>query len=363
MSNPNGVFRDLDALVAHFRATIKPKKPILIYAYNGVGKTRLSMAFKDAGRIEEDRDTLYFNAFTEDLFTWDNDLDNDEERYLRINRDSRFFDGLQGLEMENRIRPLLHRYVDFDFIIDYEKWTVVFNREILVEGITKTISHIKVSRGEENIFVWCFFMAIAQLAVDRQGTYNWVKHIYVDDPISSLDENNAIAVACDLAQLLNGIEKEDGITAVISTHHSLFFNVMYYELKKPRCYFLHANGNRGYALLDTRETPFFHHVAMLSELQQVANSGKIYTYHFNALRSILEKTARFFGLSRFASCIHGVDDEVLFSRAVNLLSHGKYSLYEPKEMGEDNKQLFRRILNAFLDKYQFQLPELIIEEV
>ena len=43
---------------------------ILIFAYNGTGKTRLSMAFKEAGKKDGvERDTLYFNAFTEDLFT------------------------------------------------------------------------------------------------------------------------------------------------------------------------------------------------------------------------------------------------------------------------------------------------------
>ena len=60
------------------------KDYILIYAYNGTGKTRLSMAFKDKGKKggEDNRDTLYFNAFTEDLFYWDNDLENDTERFL-----------------------------------------------------------------------------------------------------------------------------------------------------------------------------------------------------------------------------------------------------------------------------------------
>lgn len=48
---------------------------VLLYAYNGTGKTRLSMEFKAAGKRKKgiSRDTLYFNAFTEDLFTWDND--------------------------------------------------------------------------------------------------------------------------------------------------------------------------------------------------------------------------------------------------------------------------------------------------
>jgi hypothetical protein len=57
------------------------------------------------------------------------------------------------------------------------------------------------------------------------------------------------------------------------------------------------------------------------------------------LRSILEKTAIFFGHDDFSTCIHGVEDEVLYARALNLLSHGKYAIYEPREMVEDTKQL------------------------
>ncbi|MFN8288037.1 MAG: hypothetical protein U0V74_14875, partial [Chitinophagales bacterium] len=118
-----------------------------------------------------------------------------------------------------------------------------------------------------------------------------------------------------------------------------------------------------YTLRKTNDTPYFHHVSTLSELKQVSESGDIKTYHFNMLRSILEKTASFFGFDRFGKCIHGVDDEVLFERALNLLSHGKYSVYEPEEMNQDNKDLFKKILAGFLDKYQFDLPVLLTQVV
>lgn len=130
----------------------------------------------------------------------------------------------------------------------------------------------------------------------------------------------------------------------------------------PKKYFLHKNDDEGYKLQTTDDTPFFHHVALLCELKQVMESGKVSTYHFNMLRSILEKTATFFGHDDFSKCINGVEDEVIFSRALNLLSHGKYSIYEPVEMGNDNKELFSKILQAFLDKHQFYLPEILIEE-
>ena len=117
-----------------------------------------------------------------------------------------------------------------------------------------------------------------------------------------------------------------------------------------------------YKLKDIKDTPFFHHIVLFAELKKAIDSDKLYTYHFNMLRSILEKTSTFFGYDDFSKCIHGVEDEVLYSRALNLLSHGKYSIYEPVEMGDDNKVLFIKILRAFLDKYQFDLPILLIEE-
>lgn len=361
-------FANLDELVAQLRADLESKKFALLFAYNATGKTRLSMAFKDAGKQGDERDTLYFNAFTEDLFTWDNDLEGDSERVLKINAASRFFSGVEELEMENRIRPFLHRYGDFDFSIDYEQWAITFSREIQIETDdgpkSETIDNIKVSRGEENIFVWCFFLAIVQLTVDGAEAYNWVKYIFIDDPISSLDDNKAIAVASDLAQLL--MLDTDRIKTVITSHHSLFFNVMCNGLKrlKHKKYFLHkGSGTHTYILRTTSDTPFFHHVAILSELQQAANSGQLYTYHFNMLRSILEKTATFFGFQNFSACIEGMNDEVLYSRALNLLSHGKYSIYEPREMVDDTKELFKLILTAFLDRYRFDLPELITEDI
>jgi AAA domain len=392
-------YKTLRNLVTRIRDDLNDHDFVLLFAYNGTGKTRLSMAFKDAGKkkyksnlvtkggslmvtksgdviITEQTmgDTLYFNAFTEDLFSWDNDLQGDAQRHLCINSESAFFKGLEGLDLEGKIGSFLERYADFDFKIDYENWKVIFSRG--------DEQNIKVSRGEQNIFIWCIFLAICELAIDNEEQdqpYSWVKNIYIDDPISSLDDNNAIAVASDLAQLLkrekelqdkdkNGDEKkkrQKNIKAVISSHHGLFFNVMWNELRKNKLktYLYHRpNKSDVYTLRATDETPFFHHVAMLSELKKAVETDQLYTHHFNMMRSILEKTATFFGFKDFSKCIEGVEDEVLYSRALNLLSHGKYSIYEPKEMVDDTKELFKKIFNAFLDRYKFDLPEIIKEK-
>jgi hypothetical protein len=354
-------FTDLLALARHLRAKLETKTFVLLYAYNGIGKTRLSMAFKDLGKDGDERDTLYFNAFTEDLFGWDNDLENDRERVLAINKDSRFFAGLGELEMDNRIRPLLDRYADFDFHIDTTKWKISFAREIRREkedGTYETVREedIKISRGEENIFIWCFFLAIVQLTLDGAEAYKWVKYIYIDDPISSLDENNAIAVANHLAQMLTKLD--GGPRVVVSTHHVLFFNVLCNELKKKTLkYFLKCSGNAGgYILVDTSAKPFLHHLATLVELDEAQASGMLYTHHFNMMRRVMEQTANFFGLEDWTACIAAADgnpDKRLYKRMIDLMSHGDYSLYEPREMMEENKAHFRTIFRQFTAGHPF----------
>lgn len=346
-------FNSINRLAKEIRNFASNKSFILIYAYNGTGKTRLSMEFKNIGKSKNNgsSDTLYFNAYTEDLFSWDNDLDNDSERVLKINHKSKFFIGLPELALEDKIRKYLYKYADFDFDIDYTKWSISFSRE--------NNENIKISRGEETMFIWSFFLAIAELAIDEADSYKWVKYIYIDDPISSLDDNNAIAIAVDLVRLLSS--SNERIHAVISSHHSLFFNVVCNELhKKNSRFFLHKSKDGKYKLQPTDDTPFFHHVAILNELNQALQTGKLYTHHFNALRAIMEKTSTFFGQGDFSFCLQDINnqDEILYARVLNLMSHGQYSIYEPIEMIDDNKQLFKRIFDNFIRKYNFALPEI-----
>lgn len=372
MAKETKVVKDLSELVDHLRGL--GKKHTILFAHNGTGKTRLSMAFKDKGKEGGDRDTLYFNAFTEDLFSWDNDLEGDTNRTLKFNRDSHFFDGLDGVDMESRIRPFLHRYADFDFQIDYDTNKISFNRlesrSLLMEdgsflltedgenfGVTSQVENIKISRGEENIFIWCFFLALTQMAIDKHDKYNWVKYLYIDDPISSLDDNNAVALASHLCKLIKTEGSE--IKTVISTHHGLFFNTLFNELKNKRYdkYFLNKlKDDNGYSLINTTDTPFFHHIVLIGILQRALVSDEIYTYHFSILRNILEKTAAFHGYTDFGVCIKRDADDtegIVHARRINILNHGNYSLFDPVEMQEENKEHFKKILNDFVETYKF----------
>ena len=356
---------DLNDLAGRLRK--QNSKCHLIFAHNGTGKTRLSMAFKNLGKQDNRRDTLYFNAFTEDLFFWDNDLDNDTDRVLVLNDSSKFFAGIWALELDNRIRPLLQKYVDFDFRItkekhkkeadkeEIERWEVSF---FLPENPDE---NIKVSRGEEHIFIWCFFLAILQLSLDKEdgSPYEWVKYVYIDDPISSLDDNYAVSVAHNLATMLKDYKKinydpKKDIKFIISTHHGLFFNVLCNELNKAPRYLLSKNTFDKYYFIKLEgDTASLYHVAMLKVLKDTLdNNEPLYPYHFNILRNIMEKTANFHGLAGFKKCIE-LEDAEFYERLIPVLNHGGYSVFEPKEMLPENKENFVMVLRKLLDTYPF----------
>ena len=390
MSEPN----NLTELAIKLRADLEDKNFILIFAYNRVGKTRLSMEFKDLGRVKdedpqkEERDTLYFNAFTEDLFVWDNDLNYDLDRCLKMNRDSKFFDGFKELDLETRVYERLIRYADFQFKIDYdpENPKIIFSR--------RGVDNIKISRGEQNLFIWCVFFVIVEIALDGDEPYKGINYIYIDDPISSLDDGNAIAVACDLVNLLKDkneeqieekekeSKKDNGkkiilTKTVISTHHGLFFNILCNEFGKDRyknVNQLHLDKDEGltdtgekienYYIRDIRNTPFSYHIAMLGELQNAINDKELLTYHFNILRGVMDTTAIFLGLKKFSDCIDLLDnvndtDKALFERALNVASHGGYPRYGSKKMSSEEHTLFKNVFDAFLEYYEFDIDAFV----
>ena len=363
-NDPFNNLTDLDDLARRIKA--QNKKCQLIFAHNGTGKTRLSMAFKDLGKQSNSRDTLYFNAFTEDLFFWDNDLDNDIDRVLVLNDSSKFFAGIWALELDNRIRPLLQKYVNFDFRISKEKRKKESNKEDIERWEVAFFNpdnnpdeNIKVSRGEEHIFIWCFFLVILQLSLDKEegSPYEWVKYVYIDDPISSLDDNYAVSVAHNLAILLKSYNKDgrlkNPIQFIISTHHGLFFNILCNELSKAPRYLLSKSSSL-YNFIELKgDTASLYHVAMLKMLKETLDDNQpLYPYHFNILRNIMEKTANFHGLAGFKKCIE-LEDSEFYERLIPVLNHGGYSVFEPKEMLPENKENFEKVLKKLLEIYPF----------
>ena len=100
------------------------KKVHLLYAYNATGKTRLSMELKNkVNEVDSNENVikhiLYFNSFTEDLFTWDNDLENDEDRYLIYDKRTYFGNFLEEQQLFNRSVENFQKYVGKTIEIEF----------------------------------------------------------------------------------------------------------------------------------------------------------------------------------------------------------------------------------------------------
>ena len=187
------------------------KKVQLIYAFNASGKTRLSREFReliDPKTDERDDDhrpkVLYYNAFTEDLFYWDNDLARDVERKLRIHPNAYTKLALEDLGPDRTITTLFQRYTNANltprFSEDFSEVTFSLER-----GGNDSVGNLKISKGEESNFIWSVFFCLLDQAVsslsiadasDREtDRFNSLEYVFIDDPVSSLDENHLIELA------------------------------------------------------------------------------------------------------------------------------------------------------------------------
>lgn len=364
----------------------------LVFAYNGTGKTRLSYDFAHYGREDNaPQHTLYYNAYTEDLFTWDNDLDNNTDHHLMINQGSSLIQGLAGYNFTESLRKYLGVFTDIDFDFHYSEDNpdlpdyVVFNKTVGDD----TFESIKVSRGEERLFVWCFFRCILDQVIGGNDAYKGIEYIYIDDPMSSLDDNNVIAFASQLYKVIRDSRKQEDnakragkedfrrIKFVVSSHHSLFFHVMLHGLSddaKLGRYYLHRDKDSDELVLKSMsdKAPFYYNVAMMCEIQDAIRNDKLYTYHFNIMRSIMEKIREFFGHQDLSIILDGItykgnlftetafskgDLIDLYSRIVNVFSH-EGQFFSPTLMNEDNKDSLITMFKHIKNKYRFQLPDL-----
>lgn len=371
----------------------------LVFAYNGTGKTRLSYDFAHYGRGEGNpQHTLYYNAYTEDLFTWDNDLENNTDHHLLINQNSALIQGLAGSNFSDSLRKYLQVFADIDFEFHYDEENpeipdyVVFSKKIKkkkmengrLKDVESEVENIKISRGEERLFVWCFFRCIIDNVLGGNDAYKNIEYIYIDDPMSSLDDNNVIAFAEQLYSVIRYQIKQEidayragkvgfrRIKFVVSSHHALFFHTMLHGLSADRKlgrYYLSRDKETDRLVLKSMSdsTPFYYNVAMMSEIQRAIKTGKLYTYHFTVLRSVMEKIKEFFGHNDFGYILEGItyrgdilqQDELaeFYSRVVNVLTH-QGSMFSPTLMNDDNKELATTLFNHLVKKYQFILPDL-----
>lgn len=418
------------------------KKVQLIYAFNGSGKTRLSRVFKHLvapKNNEADNDDeaelsrnkiLYYSAFTEDLFYWDNDLEADAEPKLKIQPNT-FTDWLISLLKElgedANIAANFQRYTASNanpvFNEEYKKKAKDFDgKEVeitipaFLEIVFQVATHlpgganssgdsvnsgpviaqgqykaIKISKGEESNFIWSIFFTLLQQVIstldepkveDRvTQKFNNLEYVFIDDPVSSLDDSHLIALAVDLANLIKSSRYVDGkgLRFVVTTHSPLFYNVLFNELNndlkkaKPdgtstklykrdqsEKYRLQKKSDGGFELLASNDHPFSYHLFLLSELRSAISTNQIRKFHFNFLRNILEKTATFLGYPRWEDLLEktagGVPDPFA-SRILNLSSHSAHAGEEVAEIEDSDKERLAQLVLFLSETYRFKKQE------
>lgn len=335
---------------------------VLVYALNGTGKTRLSVAYKDLGKTNNQgkHSGVYYNAFSEDLFVWDNDEKHDNANIK--------------LDINHSHLNTFHSFIDVKDIEEKlalynPKYKFKFNYKDLEKGYASvtfftdadTESPIKISRGEERIFVWCFFLTLFEVDgfADVQDA-----HFFIDDPVSSLDDHNIFITTRSILDLIkaNYLKKEK---IIISTHHIGLFSTLATWLKSDN-----SNGGVGnltklgilknkdgvISLKGVNSDVFLYHLHLLQTLK-VAKKEQLYKYHMVLLRQVLENVNSFVGSRKIGRILTdiGVKDVDSVADEINALSHKQAYQFQFKEMSQSEESLFNDVFDKLISTYNFKI--------
>lgn len=346
------------------------KKVQIIYAFNGVGKTRLSKEFKSliSPKINEEesqelaeKKILYYNAFTEDLFYWDNDLENDRNIKFCIHPNSFtkwiFEDQGQDRNIVENFQKYVGRNLTPKFNSNFSEITFSFER-----GNDEISENIKISKGEESCFIWSIFYSLLKQAIDilnvadpierETNIFDKLEYVFIDDPVTSLDENHLIELAEDLAETIRNSESH--LKFIITTHNIVFYNVLCNELKAA-IYLLSKNEDGTYDLEEKKgdsNKSFAYHHHLIYTLEQAIVGNKIEKYHFNLLRNLYEKAASFLGYRNWKELLPD-EKETYASRIMNFYSHRSLLNDEIKEPTNQEKEMVKLLFNHLLENYKF----------
>lgn len=351
----------------------------LIYAFNGTGKTRLSVEYKEFAREQSNdgrkgkQTGVYYNAYSEDLFVWDNGIEDAEDSIRLLIVPSNLND-LHSLINEDNVRQKLKPYnPQYDFVFhSYED-----NFEKGIEYISFHLQEnddkgIKLSRGEERIFIWCFFLALFDVEgwADEQNQY-----IFIDDPVSSLDDHNIFVTAYTLFNLIEKYHQNRKI--IITTHHIGFATIIGNWLSDPNNPFRGKNGNNKYSLRGmtydkgdctfvsfTQKAVWLYHLRMLQVLDKAIRDDSdensengIEVYHMAILRQVLENISSFLGVGRISFVLEQIgytkEEAERIALEDNALTHRNVYFPQSDIIVPDNKNLLKDVFNRIIDKYNF----------
>ena len=335
----------------------------LLYAFNSVGKTRLSIAHKNATKNEDGTHAgIYYNAYSEDLFFWDNDIENAEAN-MRLTVLPSSLNRLHAEIKEPEIHAKLKPYrPSYDF-----RFTMHPNPAMGIESISffpadtqpGDVPPIKISRGEERIFVRCFFLAMMEVEgwADTQ-----TGHIFIDDPVSSLDDHNIFVTASTLHDLIETHFENRKI--IIATHHVGLFSILFDWLMKGEKSGKYKRSTKasilsikhGEVSLENHQSDvFLYHLRVLQLLERARREDDVRTHHFALLRQLLESISSFLGVGRIGYTLEriGFEDADEIARIVNVLAHKNVYYLETDRLVPDNLDLFEKIYEKLNTQYAF----------
>lgn len=345
------------------KAEYAKKSIFLIYAFNATGKTRLSVEYKEAARDSETgfQTGVYYNAFSEDLFIWDNDTKNSEaDIKMQVIPSSlnRLHAQISEGSVLEKLRPYNPKYeFKFSYIDDDPEKGIEYIHFYLKDDMD-TMS-IKISRGEERIFVWSFFLALFDTEgwADKQNQY-----IFIDDPVSSLDDHNIFITTFTLFDLIEKHYKKKKF--IITTHHIGFATILNNLLAKGE----KAESFKEYyklLLLEKEGTRFFfgnpkkdvllYHLRLLQILDNAIQNNSLEVYHMALLRQVLENVSSFLGTGRINYVLEqiGLSYADRITTITNSLTHKNVYYPQMDAMVEDNKQIVKDVYKALMEKYNF----------
>lgn len=351
------------------------KKVQLIYAFNGSGKTRLSREFKelispknevDENGEEKKSKVLYYNAFTEDLFYWDNDLAEDSERKLIIQPNAYTQWALLVHGQDQNAITHFQRYTNAKltphFNPDFSEVTFSFER-----GNNENESNIKISKGEESNFIWSIFYSLLEQIIDElnslakgemdTSSFAHLKYVFIDDPVSSLDENHLMQLAVDLASLIKS--SNSSLRFIVSTHDTTFYNFLHNELNSKSCFLLERLEDNSFSLVQKNgdsNSSFFYHLELKNKLHLAINEGNIQRHHFVMLRNLYEKTASFLGYPKWSEILPGDNEEnrqAYLNRIIQFSSHDTLANAQPPLLRPEERQIVSFLLQHLIENYNY----------
>ena len=226
-------------------------------------------------------------------------------------------------------------------------------------GKTHNSSNIKISKGEESNFIWCVFYSIFKEIIEElneqksESQFNQLKYIFIDDPVTSLDNNNIIRLAVNIASLIKSSKTD--IKFIITTHTPLFYNVLCNELKlkTDARYVLYKLEGTKYKLKNNNDNALMsYHLHIKNLIEEAIKDNTVQKYHFTLLRSLYEKITIFLGYKSWKDLLPD-EEKSYIERIIGLLSHSDVDDDELALNDSQKKDILEMLYNHLTKTYKF----------